>query len=251
MADDVRLQTANVAGDLLDTINGAPTVADPLGRKPVAQRIRIGHGPDGAYVDVDDTAGSRLPVEAPTLTTALGATGTTPPVIAGSGVIGWLRAVYDRLTFGLPLSPGAATEVSVAASAAGVGTTADLASANTVIGRLKAIANALLGTLSVTPTIAGDVVATLASGRRTVTTPGTSVALVTASTPCKWVAITALKSNTDQVNTGGTGTLATTGGSTGEPLSAGESVTYPVDNANKIFIDARVATEGVSYTIGA
>lgn len=104
--------------------------------------------------------------------------------------------------------------------------------------------------LSVTPSTAGDVASALTSGRKTVTTPATAVALAS-STPCRWVTITALKTNTDRVNVGGSGVLATLGASTGEPLDAGESVTYPIDNANKVFVDARVSGEGVSYTIGS
>jgi hypothetical protein len=104
------------------------------------------------------------------------------------------------------------------------------------------------GTVSTTD--AGDVAATLTDGRKTVTTPGTAVA-VRAALACKWVCVTALKTNTDQVNVGGSGVLATSGASTGSPLAAGESVTMPVDNANKVFVDARVAGEGVSFTVGS
>jgi hypothetical protein len=104
------------------------------------------------------------------------------------------------------------------------------------------------GTVSTTD--AGDVATTLTDGRKTVTTPGTAVA-VRASLACKWVCVTALKTNTDQVNVGGSAVLATLGSSTGSPLAAGESVTVPVDNANKVFVDARVSGEGVSFTVGS
>jgi hypothetical protein len=103
----------------------------------------------------------------------------------------------------------------------------------------------------VTPTTAGDVATALAVGRKTVTTAGTPVAISSASLTCKWVQVTALKTNTGQVNVGGTGVSAVLGSSTGDPLNAGESVTYPVDNANKVFVDARVAGEGVSFTVGS
>lgn len=164
---------------------------------------------------------------------------------------------------------------------ASTGATSDTATASSVIGRLKAIANSLattasswlairltdgtnyLGTtngrlqvadggipLNTTPNIAGDVAATLTPGRQTVTTPGTAVA-IRASLACKWVQVTALKTNTGQVNAGGSGVVATAGSSTGDPLNAGESVTYPVDDANKVFVDARIAGEGVSFTVGS
>jgi hypothetical protein len=104
--------------------------------------------------------------------------------------------------------------------------------------------------LPTTPSSSGDVASTLTDGRQTVATPGTAVAL-RASLACRWVIVTALRTNTTQVNVGGAGALATAGGSTGTPLLAGESVTIPVDNASKVFVDARTAGEGVSFTVGA
>lgn len=104
--------------------------------------------------------------------------------------------------------------------------------------------------LTTTPTGAGDVAATLTDGRKTVTTPGTAVA-VRATLACKWVQVVALKTNTQQVNVGGSGALATAGASTGTPLDPGQSTTIPVNDAAKIFVDARVAGEGVSFTVGS
>lgn len=115
---------------------------------------------------------------------------------------------------------------------------------------LEAVRLLLAGTPAVAPSTAGDVAATLTPGRKTVAVPGTAEA-IRASLTCKWVQVTALKTNTQQVNVGGAGVLAAAGTSNGDPLNAGESVTYPVDNANKVFVDARVAGEGVSFTVGS
>jgi hypothetical protein len=104
--------------------------------------------------------------------------------------------------------------------------------------------------LATTPSKAGDVVGALTDGRKTVTTPGTAVAL-RGSLACKWVCVTALTSNSGQVNVGGSGVLAVLGTSTGSPLAAGQSITIPIDDAAKVFGDARVAGEGVSFTVGA
>ena len=104
--------------------------------------------------------------------------------------------------------------------------------------------------LPVAPSTSGDVATTLTDGRQTVTTPGTAVA-IRASLACRWVIVTALRTNTAQVNVGGSGVLATVGGTTGTSLLAGESVTIPIDNASKVFVDARTAGEGVSFTVGA
>lgn len=104
--------------------------------------------------------------------------------------------------------------------------------------------------LPVVSAASADVAGTLADGRKTVTTPGTAVALA-ASSACKWVTVTALLSNTGQVNVGGAAVLATVAGSSGTPLSAGSSVTLPVNDPSKVFVDARVAGEGVSFTVGS
>lgn len=115
---------------------------------------------------------------------------------------------------------------------------------------LASVLAALGGTLTTAPTTAGDVASTLTDGRKTVTTPTTAVAL-RASLACRWVCVTALKTNTSQVNVGGASVLATLGSETGQPLGAGDSVTIPVNDAAKVFVDARVAGEGVTFTVGA
>lgn len=98
--------------------------------------------------------------------------------------------------------------------------------------------------------ITGDVAATLGNGRKTVVTPGTAVPLVAASTPCKWVMVTALPANTDKVAVGAAGVLAAAGTLNGTPLNASESAVFPVANVNLLYLDARVAGEGVSFTWG-
>lgn len=95
-----------------------------------------------------------------------------------------------------------------------------------------------------------DVATTLTDGRKTVTTPGTAVA-IRATLACKWVTGNALFSNTQQVNIGGSGVLAAAGSSTGRGLQPGDSFSYPVADAAELFIDARVAGEGVSFTVGS
>jgi hypothetical protein len=122
------------------------------------------------------------------------------------------------------------------------------------LGYLRNILDALRGTLTisgaVTVAAAADQATTLTDGRKTVTVPGTAVAIRT-SLACKWATVTALTTNTDQVNVGGSGALATFGSTTGTPLLPGGSITIPVDNANKVFVDARVAGEGVSFTVAS
>lgn len=96
---------------------------------------------------------------------------------------------------------------------------------------------------------AGDQAGTLTNGRRTVTTPGTAVALGSAAT-CAWVSVSALPSNTGRVAVGGTGVLATPGSETGLMLAPGSSLTIPVDDRASVFVDAVIPGEGVSYLMG-
>lgn len=103
------------------------------------------------------------------------------------------------------------------------------------------------GTVSVSS--AGDVASSLSNGRKTVAVAGTAVALGP-SGACAWVTVTALPTNTGLVHVGGSGVLATPGSETGVPLAARESVTVPVTNVASVFVDARVAGEGVTYLAG-
>lgn len=106
-------------------------------------------------------------------------------------------------------------------------------------------------TLTVNQAAAADQASTLTDGRKVVVAAGTPVAIVSSSTPCKWVTLTALLTNTRQVNVGGSDVLATVGSDKGTPLNAGDSATIPVANANAAFVDAQVNGEGVSFTVGA
>lgn len=95
-----------------------------------------------------------------------------------------------------------------------------------------------------------DVASTLTTGRKTVAAAGTAEA-IRGTLPCKWVTVSALTSNTAQVNVGGSGALATSGGATGIGLSPGGAVTIPIDDAAKVFVDARTTGEGISFVVGS
>lgn len=84
-------------------------------------------------------------------------------------------------------------------------------------------------------------------GRQVVTTPGTAVALA-ASTVCKRVTITAETNNTDMVVVGGSTVVAALVTRRGTPLNPGDSYSQDTDNLSEVFIDALVATEGVTFT---
>tara|TARA_R100000951_G_C2635259_1_gene179075 strand:+ start:158 stop:538 length:381 start_codon:yes stop_codon:yes gene_type:complete len=87
---------------------------------------------------------------------------------------------------------------------------------------------------------------TLGQGRKVVTTAGTAVAL-SSSTSCKSVTIQAEKDNTSDVVIGGLGVVGSLATRQGIYLSPGDSVDFPIDNLDKIYLDSLVNGEGVTY----
>lgn len=90
----------------------------------------------------------------------------------------------------------------------------------------------------------------LGDGRKTVTTPGTAVALA-ASTACRRVVVTALPDNTELVVAGGSGVVAAVATRTGRPLAPGACTVFEIDNVSKVFVDAVTAGEGVCFSYEA
>lgn len=87
----------------------------------------------------------------------------------------------------------------------------------------------------------------IGDGRKVVATPGIAVQLSTTSVKCQKVEITALPSNTNAVAVGSSTILATAGSETGKILYAQDSITLFVDNLTKIYIDALIAGQGVTF----
>jgi hypothetical protein len=83
--------------------------------------------------------------------------------------------------------------------------------------------------------------------RKVVTTAGTRVSLVAASTPCKSVVITAETDNTGIVVVGGAGVVAALATRKGVPLGPGDSIALDVVNLNLIYLDSTVNGDGVTY----
>lgn len=223
--------------------------------------------PDGSGGVNDVDAGDPLPVSVSgvaqdtsvdEVTASLGTDGSSPPALPGSatGVRGWLRGIYSLIQAVATEATLASAKTdldSVVSNQGGPGSSQpSLVNGGTgILGYLRNILDALRGTLAVAPASAGDVVSSITDGRATVTTPGTPVPLEGSSSPCKWVTITALATNTDQVNVGGSAVRAALGSDTGTPIGAGGGLTLPIDDAHKVFVDARVAGEGVTFTFGS
>jgi hypothetical protein len=79
------------------------------------------------------------------------------------------------------------------------------------------------------------------SGKDTVAAAGTHEQM--ADVPCKGVSIKALSTNTGMIYLGPDGVAA----ATGYQLAAGESIDIAIDNLNRIYLDAAVTGEGVTY----
>lgn len=97
---------------------------------------------------------------------------------------------------------------------------------------------------SSTPSSIGD-------GLKLITTAGTREALAS-STACRSVVITAKQTNTNIVAVGGSTVVAASGATRrGTPLNAGDSIAIDIDDLSKVYIDAIVDGEGVTYTYTA
>lgn len=109
--------------------------------------------------------------------------------------------------------------------------------------KLEAIRALLAGTLLVGSTpAAGD-------GRKVVTTAGTRVVLA-ASTPCKWVKVTAETDNTGVIVLGLSTVVAALATRRGTPLYAGDTAVMPIDDLANAYIDSTVSTDGVTFVYG-
>lgn len=90
----------------------------------------------------------------------------------------------------------------------------------------------------------------ITSGRKTVTSAGTAEALVGSATPCKYVMVSALLGNTNQVVIGDSGVKATTGATQeGIILIPGnDPVRIDIDDVSLLYVDAQTNGEGVAFS---
>lgn len=86
------------------------------------------------------------------------------------------------------------------------------------------------------------------NGRKTVAVHGTAVQLVSTSTACKRLDITAFQTNTKTIAVGSSSVLANPGTEQGVVLQPTETYTLFVTDLSFIWIDSEINGEGVSYT---
>jgi hypothetical protein len=87
----------------------------------------------------------------------------------------------------------------------------------------------------------------LGDGRQTVTSAGTATKLITASTPCTQVLVTALRGNTGVIEVGSSTVVAADGSQRGTPLNALDSIRVDIDDVSKVYIDSTISGEGVAF----
>ena len=88
----------------------------------------------------------------------------------------------------------------------------------------------------------------LGSGRKTVTTPGTAEKLISAITVCRKVILTAPVNNGGEIYVGDSSVSAVASSQKGLLLLPTGSATIDIDDVSKVWIDATVAGEGVTFT---
>lgn len=87
----------------------------------------------------------------------------------------------------------------------------------------------------------------IGDGVKSVTTAGTAVQVSTTSIPCRMVEIQARVANTGNIAVGASTVVAAAGSERGFILVPGASVSLRVTDVNKLYIDAAVSGEGVSF----
>jgi hypothetical protein len=90
-------------------------------------------------------------------------------------------------------------------------------------------------------------ISSISDGRKTVTTAGTRVTLVSSATPCKKVDIQALSTNSAVVVVGGSTCVASASTRQGIALNPNDSYSLEIDDVSKVYIDSVVSGEGVSF----
>jgi hypothetical protein len=99
--------------------------------------------------------------------------------------------------------------------------------------------------LPVTVVSGGTGFSFIRSGKKIISTAGAKETLVNSSTPCKEVLIMALPDNTGEIWVGDENVSASE--KIGIVLYKGDAVSIQIDNLQKIYLDATVDNEGVSY----
>ena len=88
----------------------------------------------------------------------------------------------------------------------------------------------------------------IGNGRGVCSAAGTANQVTTTTTPCKLITFVAETNNTGVVVLGGSAIDETVASRSGTPLYPGESVTWQIDDISKVYVDAEITGDGVTYT---
>lgn len=89
---------------------------------------------------------------------------------------------------------------------------------------------------------------TLSDNRKAVATAGTALQLIVASTPCKYVMVSADLGNTNPVVVGGSTVVAASGSQRGIVLVPGnDPVRIDISNVNLLYVDAQTNGDAVTF----
>lgn len=92
--------------------------------------------------------------------------------------------------------------------------------------------------------------ASVVGGNKVVTTAGTQVQLVSTSTPCVWVMITAAPANTGGIVVGDSNVDGTADAEAGISVEKAKTETFYVKDASVLWIDAPNSGDECGYLIG-
>jgi hypothetical protein len=87
----------------------------------------------------------------------------------------------------------------------------------------------------------------IANGTKNVTTSGTPVQLLSSSTAWTTVVVCAKPTNTGVIAVGASNVVAASANLNAIPLMPGDSISLPINDVSKVYIDATVSGEGVAF----
>jgi len=221
MADNIQVTTGSgiaIAGDL---ISG--------GAIALYQRVKLIHGIDGVN-DGDVASVNPLPVT----------------ISEGTITVNTIATITVLNTVSTVIVSNTASTVTVLNTASTV-TVLNTASTVTVLNTASTVTVNAITTAS-TIKVYSVGAATMVSGRTVVPTAGTSVVL-TASTTCFRVDLSADLGNANYVVVGDSNVVAATGSQIGLAVIGGNSpISVLVDNLDKIYVDALTNGDAICYT---
>lgn len=175
---------------------------------------------------------------------------TSPLAVTGT----FFQATQPVSAASLPLPTGASTAAAQATGNASLSSIdSKLTSPLTVTGpltdaQLRATPVPVSGTLALsgtsTVTVDSEVASSFTHGQNTDIDSGANEQIVVASNPAKHsVMVLASTANTGTIYIGGSGVTS----GNGVPIDAGDSLTFPVDNANKLYAISSVDNQALSW----